>query len=345
MISLTNQAACRANMLPLRECLTHIRATETSLTRAARVNFHQNASGSFSLLRDLLDETRPSGVVYGLREHSRSQTFHVQILDCNQPVLIDDLPTQLVVEVGSSVSDRDVYALKQDNSLASTMRAFLASIYAPLRDSQSAFRVPIVSRIVDLRSVAQRGEMSQSNVNPDHAGIKRQRLGLNLTRKQRKPATSFAFDRKSFDFTLDRSCEIDSHKADLRESRFVPVERVANLSEGQAAISTNGSKSGIARFLSPLNSRKETVECALDALQRVLQRCCRHLCDIWSVGLYVGQLIRLIKIPNIFAVNAPRVAPLLKCGVVKLGTQREVTSQRFLLPLGWVNSEFKNSYH
>lgn len=158
MITRSRQSAVQAQMPALRQSLADFCATSTYLRRAARIDLHHDTSSVSSFVREFENESRPSNIINRLREHSRSQTLYVQILDRDQAVLVDDLSRFFVMKVRALRPDMGVNLLEDNHSLASSSRALLTSRYAPLGDSQFLFSLSIVSRILNGASIAQSSE-------------------------------------------------------------------------------------------------------------------------------------------------------------------------------------------
>jgi hypothetical protein len=75
------------------------------LRSAARIDRHQHAPGTLSLVRELLDEGRPRGIVDRLRQPPSGQSFDSQVLDRDEPESIDERSRQLVLHIRPLVPD------------------------------------------------------------------------------------------------------------------------------------------------------------------------------------------------------------------------------------------------
>src|SRR5215813_9251940 len=101
MISRCRQATVWTLMTALRQCFGDGCATETGLTRTARVDVYQHASSFCRFVRKLSEKTRPSSIIDGLGQHPARQSFDVQILDGDHAVGVDQRAGNLMLEVGT----------------------------------------------------------------------------------------------------------------------------------------------------------------------------------------------------------------------------------------------------
>lgn len=98
-IAIENTSAFAA-MYPFGESLAFDRATfRACLAAAARIDQHQNATGTFSLVTDVLNELRPRGVVNRLGKHSCRQSFDIQVLHSEMREAVNQRPGQFVREI------------------------------------------------------------------------------------------------------------------------------------------------------------------------------------------------------------------------------------------------------
>src|SRR5674476_1433797 len=125
MIATSRQSASRAIVPTIREGLRHALPAQASLACAPRVNLYNSPTGTCSLVDEHRNEHRPSGIVNRLRQHSTGESLHVQILNGDHAVIVDQLARQLVLEVSPLVAHVDVGPLKQPHGLAPSVAALL----------------------------------------------------------------------------------------------------------------------------------------------------------------------------------------------------------------------------
>lgn len=88
------------------ECLGHPFAARAAfLASPARIDSDQLTASLFRFAREESDELRPTRIVHGLGEHPSRQSLHIEILDRDAVVLLDDRSRRLVVEVSTHIGD------------------------------------------------------------------------------------------------------------------------------------------------------------------------------------------------------------------------------------------------
>lgn len=167
MITIRRQSARQTKMPAILERLANLCATDARLRSASRVDLNKYTPGAFSLVRDHVQKLSPASIINRLCQHSRSQAFCIQILDRYQPKIINQATANFVVEVAPLRLYVAVGALQENDRLAPSIRALLTPRQSPLGDTQRGVPVPIVSRILNGRTVAKRGEVSQPNIDPE----------------------------------------------------------------------------------------------------------------------------------------------------------------------------------
>lgn len=346
MITIRRQATRQTEMPTILERLANLCATDTRLRCSARVNFNQQSPGALSLVRKHVDKVRPSGVVNTFSEHSRSQSFDVQIFHGNQSVLVNKFSTQLVMEIGSLATDVDSRSLKNLNRFTSSVRAFLAPRYTPLCDPQSSLPFSIVPWIVYLRSVAHGGKVRQANIDTDSGRTKGQRLRFYLASEQRVPSSSLAFNSQRFDHAFDGPMHFDSHLPDLGKPEAVSAQCVSDLAKRDAVIATDRAKSWEPwRALHSLTAPEESLKRLVHTGERVFKYITTYRPHVIPNLSYRGELINLIKSTYRLAFNSPSVPAFLKSGVVKFAADRKRGLKGRGLRFGWINPVLKNLDH
>lgn len=144
MIATGRQSADGAIVPTIREGFGHVRSAHARLRGSARVCLRIEPASVFCFVGDKSEELRPSCVVNGLRQHSASESLHVQILDGDEAGLVDQLARFLVVEVAPLVSDMNVRALQQQHRFAAPVSALLAPGDLSLAAPQPGFGIPVM---------------------------------------------------------------------------------------------------------------------------------------------------------------------------------------------------------
>src|SRR5215213_9915095 len=115
MIPVRGQSAFWTLMPALAERLGRRRPAEAGLRSAPRVNLYQSAPGAFSLVRNLVDESRPPGIADTFGEHPPRQSPDVQIFDGDGAEIIDQPAADLVVKIGALILNMSMRLLQKLN--------------------------------------------------------------------------------------------------------------------------------------------------------------------------------------------------------------------------------------
>lgn len=295
MITITDQSAGQADVLSHGERLADLCPAETSLRRSARINLYQNAGSTFSLLRNLVDKARPSGIVYGFGEHPSRQALNIQILDSNQSITINNFPCFFVVKILALIADVVMKTLQQENRLAPSVGAFLPSCYAPLQSSEFSFGASEPTWVVYRGSVAKCGKHRQANINTNHAWVERQRVGFAVNAEQCKPPTRLSLDRKGFDCSFERAVQLDMDASNFGQPEPIAVKRIAILAKRQTVIASRRFESRVARFLPTLTASKECNKSKLNAPQNVFKYLRVNPAQVFAQCFDFFQLKVLVK--------------------------------------------------
>lgn len=338
MVTIRNQATRTTTMLPHRERLADFCGTDARLTCTTRVNFHEHASGTFSLVREHKEKVRPSGIVNTLSKHPTCQTFDIEIFDCNQPVLIHDLSRFFVMKVPALIADVIVESREQQDRFTSAVRSFLTTRNASLQSAEFRLCRTKPTRVINLSSVAQSSERSQANVNADHVRIERQRRRLNFDGEQCKPTTGLVLDGEAFDRTFKLSMQLDTHVANLRQSQTFSDQPMSGSAICDAVILARRAKARISGLLSSLYPCKECGERQVNTFQRLFQNVRVNSRHVIADLLNLRELQILIEPRDRFPLALPSVAAFLQGSVVQLAANGKLFVQRLLLSLCWIDA-------
>lgn len=345
MITRPRTTASKTQMPSLAQGLRYACAANTFLTCAVGDNLDPESPSIFRFVRSEFKELSPASIIDRLRQHSASESLYVQVFDCYQPKIVNQPTTNSVVKIAPLVAYQGVRTLQQDNCLASSIRTFLTPADATVSKSQGAFSPAVISRVRNLRSVAQGRKVSQPHIDPDYVRIERHWLWRILTIKKGKPMSSFALDCQCLDRASKRARDLNSDLPDFRDAQFVSIKSIPDLSKRHAVVSMKRFEARIARFLSGLHPAKECFERQINALQHVLQCVRIDSRNIIAERLDLCKLKRLGFIAKGDSIQRPGVAPFLQRSVIQLAAYRKVIRERLRLALGWVDSIFVSAYY
>lgn len=338
MISIRRQSTAQAKVPALRQRLADFCATGARLRSSARINFHEHAPGAFGLVREHEKKVGPPCVIDGLRKHSARESLNVQILNSNQPIVINQLSREFVLKVGALALNARVNALQQEDGFISTFRASFTARESPLSDSQLSLRGSIPAWVFDCRPVGQGRERTKTNVNTD--GIRRegQRRRFALSHEHRKPATGLALNCESLNVTGKRASDLDSDLTNLRDAELRSGKALPNLAQCKTGIPSARPKSRIARLLTLAHASVECLKRKIRTAQYSFQCAGVNPSNVGPDLSDAFQLKILIEPANMLTVQLPRVAPFLKGCVIQLTAQCKLFIQNLLLSLGWIDA-------
>lgn len=325
-------------MPPLAKRLSYVRTACTRLTRTVGVHLNKHTSGTFSLVRDHVHKLCPTSIENTLGKIGSCHPLDVQILSRYQAVSVNQGSAQVVVKIRPLPLDTAISTLKQRYGISSPLRTSLTPRYAPLRHSQGALGFPVIAWVDYFRSIAQGGEVRQANVDPDHAGIERQRLRLNLAGEQRKPVANLALDGQRLNLACQWAMQFNSHLPDLRQSETIPFQSVPNVPKRQTVIALCRTKARESRLLARPNTAEEGFKRKVYPLQSIFQRSSRNTGNVRAIWLDVLQLQCLVKVGDRLPLKSPCVAPFLKRGIVKFRADRKVFIKGVSFALGRIDS-------
>lgn len=347
MITISNQPALPANVLTNREGLTYESTTQTGLRCATRVNFHQQPTSLFRFVGQHVQEVRPSRIVDRPAQGSASQPFDIQVLDSNQPILVNDLSRFLVVKIAPLISNMVVKSLQQENRLAPAIRSSLASRDASLKPAQFCLSRIQPTRILNLCSVTEGSERGQAHVDANHTRAKGQRpiINTNINAKSRKPAASLALHRKSLNVAVHWAMQLNADLTNFAQAKFISIQRIPDLTKPQTVIPPRRAEARVSRLLSRPNTLEECGEREMHPMQRILQCAHVHALYVFADLSYLGYLRVLMKPRDRLAFTLPRLPPFLKCRIIEFCANHQLTIKDFFLSLGGVDPVTEGFYH
>jgi hypothetical protein len=322
-------------------------AATTAPGCAGRVHSKEVAPGTFSLVRNLVDEHAPSGICYGLGKKPASQSLNVQILNCNRAEVGNDSLTNLVMKIRSLVANVCLSALQKLHGLTSAMRALLPSRNFALAGSETCLRLTIPARILNLAAITQRREVSQANVDTDTRGDFGQRSGLAFDGKANVPFATLALDGDSLDLSLNRTVQLDLDQSNTLHSQLAGIEQptasaVTRKRDAIEAPMRLETREPCCRFA--LHASKERLESLIDSAQHILTSGEIRQREIASRS-NLFQLICLRVVVDRLTIQSPRIAALLQTTVVKSARLAQLTVKRASLSTCRIHSVLERKTH
>lgn len=328
-------------MLAHGERLSDCCPAKTGLRRTGRIYLNKHASGAFSLVRDHVQELRPSGIVNALGEHSACQTLDVQIFDRDQSVVVNDLSRLFVMEISALIADVVVPPLEQKHGLAPPVRTFLPSRYAPLQAAEFGLSIAEPARVLNHDAVAQCGKGGKADVDTGHVRAEGQRFRFALNREDSKPPTRFTLNQESLNYSIKRAVQLYFDGPDFREPEFVATKSIANLPECQTVVTACGSETRIASLLTTLDAAKKPGKSKMDTLKDIFKYLGVNCRNVVSILFNLWQLQYLIEERNRFSFKVPSVTSLLQGAIVKLCAYCKSVFESRSLTFGGINPVFE----
>ena len=147
-----------------------------------------------------------------LRQHAASKTFDVQVFDGNKPVLIHQHSRQLVLVVEPLIEDVLMYFPQENDSLAPTVRTFLATCYSTLSTPKFLLCLLVETRILNALlfkvTLFEGSKVFQIQVNSYHFGGLRQRLRRRFDRKADVPVLVLTTYSYSLNLAVRRAVQL-----------------------------------------------------------------------------------------------------------------------------------------
>lgn len=335
MITICDQTARHTSVLPIGQPLPDGRAAGAGLARAAWVYLHQLTTGAFSLVREFVDEGRPSGIMNGLRQPTARKSFDVEVFYGDQAVAIDDLARELVVEVRATIEHATIAKGEHRRGLASPVASALPPSESPVTGSDVCLCCPTKPRISGGSAVTECGEVRQTHVDADRLGGRWQRGYFNFSADAGVPLPALSLHRDGLRGADEGAMQFDLQVSNLRDGQPI-AEPEAALAESHRVEAVERSEAREPRLLAslapPIERPKGSIQSAQDSL--------KHLrvdrCHIVALGLDWRELGGLAEEANRDTVAAPCVSPFLKRGVIKLATYSQVGFERVALGVRWV---------
>jgi len=142
----------------------------------------------------------------------------LQVFVIDGVVLPEELQCELVMEVSALPPYMLVFASEKLHGFLAALAALLATRYPTLGLGQGLFRLPILARILDARTIRQRSERLQAEINARLPASERQGSARHIsTGKANIPPVRLFADRDGLDGALDRPAPVHRNATDFGE--------------------------------------------------------------------------------------------------------------------------------
>lgn len=324
--------------------------TATGLRRIGRINRNYHTTGTFRLVREELQESRPCCVSDAL---GKAMVMHhavdVYILNRNQAEAVDDAATVLVREVVALISDAFMDACHDLAALGPFRRTLRLFRHPTLCPGKRPFFFAEETRVINGFASRQSSKSMQANVDAD-LGIGRFQFGnLALAGQGDVPlAAGGALDAAGFGRSFDGAVQNHLDNADLRQIQPVAVQlaAVTVLRAAKRIVALAASKARIARRFTRLDPAKEGFESEIEPHGNILQDLRVRYRQRRTFLLELRQLGVLIVQSDALLPFFPRHLALFKQVVIEPAAFIQRLSQDGLLALGGIDAilERPNSF-
>jgi hypothetical protein len=321
-------------------------AAATPLRGSTRIYLNEQTTGTLSLVRQLLKETGPPGVMDGLREHTARQALDIQVLDRNHPEAANETVCQLMLEVEPLVLDPGVRPLEDGDGLLSALAPLLAASDPTLCDAEGGLGVLVMPGVINHGAVTQNGETFQSHIDTDGSSARNERLGFDLHAEAGIPFSRLALHGDHLGHALKGPVHLDLDAANALNAQLSILLQPAPVAVCEV---------DTVEALMGLEARETGSLAGLDAPKECLERFIepsKHLLAAGKVsesgeplGANFLELVRLVLKANRLLGKLPRVSPLLKRGIVHGAGFAKLLGQAVGLAFGWIQSVSKGLTH
>jgi hypothetical protein len=302
--------------------LLQVAAIAAYLARVSWVHSFKRPASVFSFAFRNREKAPPGHVADCLGETVVFQhPAYVQIFDRDRVKSSDQIDRNLIMKILATARHFHMRFGDFDSLLRAPLRSLFPARKPPLLYLQIVERLLEMARIFDLFAGRKRGEVADADIHADGLSGFRQWFGFGyFTNQQNIPTIDASRDPKLFAFSFNRAGEPDATCADTGNRKFVTINRAGPsllvfLREGVIAIFAL--ESGESRFLSILDTPKETFESFVETFKRIYLDCSQ-------MALYFGQCASFSQMPRLLVVTERCAGdsitrnPLGKGGVIDL---------------------------
>ena len=297
-------------------------AFRTKLRCSTRVYCNYPDTSAFSLVSEYLEEPSPSGIHHlaghpAVPDHSRNaQAFH-----SDQTVTVNKLFGDFVLQIEPDVRHLCVSSDDTASLLFVVLPAKSFAGEAAMFHAQFSYLAP--QRLNRREAFAVAGGEKRFDADIDTNSFGLLRSGSRLTQfaaQQNEPFIDFAANGDGFDLSFPRPVQINTHGANVLESKLVVGSQLAAVSDSRISKSSESAqrlKARMTRLFSCFHSHEEIAEGSVQSPHGGL---CGREVQPRKVGVDLPLLFvpaALIGVFNRALALLPLIASLLKAGVVK----------------------------
>jgi hypothetical protein len=338
MITIQNQTAERAPMSSLCEGLGNGLAALAAIdARIFGSHTHQPAPSLFRFVRNMVEELPPSGVTYTLGQVViPDHASDIQILDGNKSEAVYNISGNLMMKIGTLISDSSMQARQNDPCASSIVRFFFLFGNLSIFNGDPILGGPEMFGVWNGRVVGEYSEGLDSQVYTHGSGGNWSRNWIGVNGETDIPFAHFSFDRAGFDLADDGPVQFDLYGSDLRkpksivcqlESRFLGVgDRVVAILVFESRVS------GLAFF--GLNPPKESLVCSLHPKQNVLQNLRMDFAKRFHPIFIISKDYLLVDSQQIITCLLVSSVSVQQTGIVERSANVEHPTQRLNLVSG-----------
>lgn len=304
------------------------------------IHFDQPSPGTFSLVRQFVNERTPTRVRYLFRKRTPDHPGNVKFFDRNQVVMSDQVSRKFVLKIASLVSDFVVDTPEHRGCFTPSIRPFLSPGDFARCNSKFLLSGFVVSPVIYLRSIGEGCERFDANIDADRRPGRLKDLFWHIiARNDCIPFCSFTLRDNFLYLSFDRSRKFDLEVTNEGKIQFAISEAVTSSVVDDRVKECLPFEAWVAWFLSGLDTAKERLECLIyfsDSLADCPLRNCL-IVGVQDVS-NLGNLVYLIEAGDANTVQVPSVSTFLQGGIVKITEKIKGIFEALLLNLRGVDS-------
>ena len=258
-----------------------------------RVNQHTFSASLFRFVLNVLCKLIPSRIrdAFGqavVLEH----LLAVNLFESDYTIFVDQPSRKFMCKVLAAVGNFFMNVSNDLSPFGSFRSAFLCFGQSALSTCKSFLISTKETWIRDFLTVRESGETFQSNVDTNGFARIWQRLRFYLASKVGVPiANRVAANSQRFDLPLNRSVQNKFYAADFGDIENVTFHGKSKLLEREAVISSVSLKAWITRFITCLDTAKESLESQINTLLDILENLRIYLVQLRLFLLPIGEHI------------------------------------------------------
>jgi len=349
-ISVNDKPAVRARVNTVSKSFRNIRQASASGAyprSPVGVNPDKLPTSVFYFIGELGKERTPSRIVDRTSKHTTRQSLDIQILNGNKPVVVGNLPAELMLEVRPLVTNVGVSLLEKTDCLSSVDTTLLPSGDFSLASSQLCKPHLQIAGVSHQLPIGKGDKRIKPNINADSLGLRGRAFNILNNTEAGIPLSSIALQGKRFNLANDRAVHLefnDTNALNLEPSVFGKVAAIVPVREGETAKPISGLETGVACFLTYLDSAKESLKCFVYSPKHILTGRVVGKFKIAHIP-YFFKLVSLVVVVATNPLHLPRLPSFLNRSIVKGAGFRELMFKQSNLLFGRIQTVFISSPH